>query len=111
MPFSKDFGKNSFWVGVVIEGQVKIFIKKGLEVFPKFKIKFAVCGCTRFACYSQNKRKQRCYLMDNENKFKISISSMLDYELPNIAVRFDDCKTEYILLAHTKATGRFRQNC
>lgn len=34
--------------------------------------------------------------MDNENKFKVSISSMLDYELPNITVRFDDCKTEYI---------------
>ncbi len=34
--------------------------------------------------------------MDNGNKFKVSISSMLDYEFPNITVRFDDCKTEYI---------------
>lgn len=34
--------------------------------------------------------------MDNKNKFKVSISSILDYELPNITVRFDDCKTEYI---------------
>ena len=102
-----------------IEGKRKIFIKKGLGISQKSKIKFAVCGYTRFACYSvrmavktnlifgewvltrfaccsQNKRKQRCYLMDNENKFKVSISSMLDYELPNITVRFDDCKTEYI---------------
>ena len=35
-------------------------------------------------------------LIDNESKFKVSISSMLDYELPDVIVRFDDCKTEYI---------------
>ena len=34
--------------------------------------------------------------MNNDNKFKVSIHSLLDYELPDIAVKFEDCKTEYI---------------
>ncbi len=88
--------RNGIFCTTYIEGERKIFIKKGLGISQKSKIKFAVCGYTRFACCSQNKRKQRCYLMDNGNKFKVSISSMLDYEFPNITVRFDDCKTEYI---------------
>lgn len=39
--------------------------------------------------------------MNNENKFKVSIRSILDYELPDITVKFEDCKTEYIF------TGRY----
>ena len=35
-----------------IEGEQKILVKKGLGISQKSKIKFAVCGCTRFACYS-----------------------------------------------------------
>lgn len=34
--------------------------------------------------------------MNNDDKFKVSIQSMLDYELPDIAIKFEDCKTEYI---------------
>lgn len=42
--------------------------------------------------------------MDNENKFKVSISSMSDYELPDVTVRFDDCKTEYIFTGTYKGS-------
>lgn len=45
--------------------------------------------------------------MNNDNKFKVSIQSMLDYELPDIAVKFED----YISLPeHTMATEQFQQN-
>ena len=70
----------------------------------KTKLIFGEWVLTRFACYSQNNRKQRCYLMDNENKFKVSISSMSDYELPDVTVRFDDCKTEYIFTGTYKGS-------
>ncbi len=42
--------------------------------------------------------------MNNDNKFKVSIQSMLDYELPDIEVKFEDCKTEYIF------TGTYEGN-
>lgn len=42
--------------------------------------------------------------MKRKNDFKVSISSMLDYELPDIAVKFEDCKTEYIF------TGTYEGN-
>lgn len=42
--------------------------------------------------------------MNNDNKFKVSIRSVLDYELPDIAVKFEDCKTEYIF------TGTYEGN-
>lgn len=42
--------------------------------------------------------------MNNDNKFKVSIQSMLDYELPDIAIKFEDCKTEYIF------TGTYEGN-
>ena len=42
--------------------------------------------------------------MNNDNKFKVSIRSVLDYELPDISVKFEDCKTEYIF------TGTYEGN-
>lgn len=42
--------------------------------------------------------------MDNDNKFKVSIRSMFDYELPDITVKFVDCKTEYTF------TGTYKGN-
>lgn len=42
--------------------------------------------------------------MDKDNKFKVSIRSMFDYELPDITVKFVDCKTEYTF------TGTYKGN-
>jgi len=73
--------RNGIFCTTYIEGERKIFIKKGLGISQKSKIKFAVCGRTRFACYSTRMAGKTnlifgewvltrfaCYSQKNENR-------------------------------------------